>query len=323
MPRRPRLFVPGCLHHIMARGLDGMDIFHDDYDRTHFLQLLSINLVKTGMRCYAWVLMTNHYHLVVRSSHIPLSVLMKPLNAQYARFFNKRYKRRGYLFQDRFKSVATQEQLYTEELIRYAHLNPLRAGICKDLAALDTYAWSGHSALMGRIDRPFQDTESVLHRFADNKRDARKTYRNYLEDGLKNRQSKLVESIREGAVIGQRRDKTGLWVLGDRAFVVKSIGLDKERRVRIAKYVSKGWGLDLLCMKIAEIFGIKPELMLRRGRNNAVAGARKVLAYVGHRRFDIPVIMIAKHLNVGGSAVSMMLEEGEKIYSEMKIELNE
>ena len=153
----------------MSRGLDGIDIFRDDDDRRTFVELLSKNIIAADMRCYAWVLMRNHYHLVIRTSDIALSMLMKPLNAHYASYFNKRHQRRGYLFQDRFKSVATQEQLYIEELIRYVHLNPIRASVCKNLDALDHYAWSGHATIMGNREHPFQDIDTVLRRFGKNR----------------------------------------------------------------------------------------------------------------------------------------------------------
>ncbi|MBD3343819.1 MAG: transposase, partial [Chitinivibrionales bacterium] len=184
MPRRARLFVPGCLHHVMARGLDGMDIFADDSDRRVFCNLLGRYIGQSGTKCYGWSLLKNHYHLVLRTSDQPLAILMKPLNARYAMYFNKRHKRRGYLFQDRFKSIATQEQRYIQELIRYVHLNPIRAGICNDLKELDRYTWCGHSALMGTQACAFQDIWPVLRRFGKSAQTARIAYSEYLAQGL-------------------------------------------------------------------------------------------------------------------------------------------
>jgi len=88
MPGKPRLFVPGCVYHVMARGLNGMDIFVDDDDRRKFLDLYRIYNQRTGMRCYAWALMSNHYHFVIRTSDIPLAKLFAPLHTRYAQYFN-------------------------------------------------------------------------------------------------------------------------------------------------------------------------------------------------------------------------------------------
>ena len=145
MPRKARLFFPGAIVHIMARGIDSCNIFIDDEDRTFFLALLESGLRKTGYRLYAWALMPNHYHLVVRTSDVPLEELMRGLNASFARYYAKKYCRNGYLFQDRYKSLVAQDQGYAEELVRYVHLNPVRAGVCKTLARLSSYPWSGHA----------------------------------------------------------------------------------------------------------------------------------------------------------------------------------
>ena len=163
MPRKPRLSVPGALHHVMARGIEGRPIFKSDEDRLKFLSLLAHGIAKSGFKCYAWVLMENHYHLLLRANEMPLSSFMRPLNSRYAHWFRKKSQSRGYLFQDRFKSIATQDQGYIEQLVRYIHLNPLRAGICRTIAELDRYPWSGHSALVGKL---FSGRSSRLFRTA-------------------------------------------------------------------------------------------------------------------------------------------------------------
>ena len=148
MPRKARITSPGVVHHLMARGLDGMTIFRDDEDRGYFLKQLSDNLTRNGFQCYAWVLLGNHYHLLVRTSDKPLAAFMRRLNSVYAAYINRKYHRKGYLFQDRYKSIATQDQRYIEEIVRYIHLNPVRARVCRSLKELDTYPWSGHAAVV-------------------------------------------------------------------------------------------------------------------------------------------------------------------------------
>ena len=135
----------------MGRCLPHYELFEDDEDREFFTSLLQLYLSETASLCYGWVLMSNHYHLVIRLSDHELWELMKPLNMRFSQYHSKKYSRKGPLFQDRFKSIATQDQKYLEELIRYVHLNPLRAGIVKSIAALNKYPWSGHQEIIGII----------------------------------------------------------------------------------------------------------------------------------------------------------------------------
>jgi len=150
MPRQPRLDAPGLLQHVMARGIERRDIFKDDKDRNSFLDRLAIILEETQTQCYAWALIPNHFHILLRTGPsasadasrcragpTPLSKVMRRLMTGYAVTFNKRHKRSGHLFQNRYKSVVCEEDAYLLELIRYIHLNPLRARLVQDLKELD------------------------------------------------------------------------------------------------------------------------------------------------------------------------------------------
>jgi len=154
MPRQARLDAPGVLQHVMARGIERRKIFKDDKDRQSFLDRLAIILEKTQTQCYAWALIPNHFHLLLRTGATPLSNVMRRLMTGYAVTFNRRHKRAGHLFQNRYKSVVCEEDPYLLELIRYIHLNPLRAKIVEDLKALDKYPWTGHSTILGRRKNP-------------------------------------------------------------------------------------------------------------------------------------------------------------------------
>jgi putative transposase len=154
MPRQPRLDAPGLLQHVMARGIERTKIFSDDKDRRSFLDRLATVLNETQTQCYAWALIPNHFHLLLRTGKTPLSKVMRRLMTGYAVTFNKRHKRSGHLFQNRYKSIVCEEDPYLLELIRYIHLNPLRAGLVKDLKELDKYPWSGHSAILGKHKNP-------------------------------------------------------------------------------------------------------------------------------------------------------------------------
>jgi len=174
MPRLARLDAPGVLHHVMGRGIERRKIFRSDSDRDDFIERLSSLTQEGAMEVYAWVLMTNHFHILCKTKNLPLASSMRRILTGYAVNFNKRHRRCGYLFQNRFKSIVCQEDIYLKELVRYIHLNLLRAGLVKDFKELDRNPWSGHSALVGKVKREWQNTEYVLSFFGSS--NARKTY---------------------------------------------------------------------------------------------------------------------------------------------------
>ncbi len=150
MPRSVRLDAPGVLHHVMGRGIERREILHSDIDRNDFINRLS-TLAKGGaMEIYAWGLMPNHFYILCKSNNLPLSSSMRKTLTGYVVNFNRRHRRYGHLFQNRYKSIVCQEDVYLKELVRYVHLNLLRAGLVKDLKALNRNPWSGYSTLAGK-----------------------------------------------------------------------------------------------------------------------------------------------------------------------------
>ncbi|MBW1720343.1 MAG: transposase [Deltaproteobacteria bacterium] len=203
MPCQARLDAPGLLQHVMARGIERREIFKDDQDRKSFIDRLGIILEDTQTQCYAWALIPNHFHLLLRTSLTPLSKVMRRLMTGYAVTFNKRHKRSGHLFQNRYKSIVCEEDSYLLELIRYIHLNSLRAKSVKDLKELDKYPWTGHGAIMGKRRNPLipclssknrqekpekylaeKTIEDVLLHFGDTVREARRRCRQFVKEGV-------------------------------------------------------------------------------------------------------------------------------------------
>ena len=140
MPRKARIDAPGALHHIVIRGIERKPIFKDSQDYQNFIDRLGNILSESSTPCFAWVLMTNHCHLLLRTGLAPISTVMRRLLTGYAQQFNRRHRRYGHLFQNRYKSFLCEEELYLLELVRYIHLNPIRAGRVKDLKVL---IWTG------------------------------------------------------------------------------------------------------------------------------------------------------------------------------------
>ena len=184
MPRKARIDAPGALHHVIVRGIERRKIFRSDYDLNNFLNRLSVLVPQTSIDCFAWAMLDNHVHVLLRTGTVPISTFMSRLLTGYAGWFNRKYKRHGQLFQNRYKSILCQEDPYLKELVRYIHLNPLRAGLVKDLKTLDGFPWCGHGVLMGKSDQPWQNLEYVYQLFSDRKKEARKKYRKFVEDGI-------------------------------------------------------------------------------------------------------------------------------------------
>ena len=149
MPRKARLDAPGALHHIIARGIAHNKIFDDIVDRDFFIDRLGLILIETGTPCFAWSLIPNHFHLLLKTGARPIATVMKRLLTGHAMHYNRRHKRHGHLFQNRYKSILCQEDTYLLELVRHIHLNPLRARLVDDIKGLNKYPYAGHSVIMG------------------------------------------------------------------------------------------------------------------------------------------------------------------------------
>jgi len=148
------------------------------------LSRLCVLLSESNTPCFAWTLIPNHAHLLLRTGTLPIATVMRRLLTGYAVSFNRRHRRHGHLFQNRYKSILCQEDPYLLELVRYIHLNPLRAGIAAELTALDAYPYCGHSALMGNVENAFQDVDYMLSLFDGEQVEARRRYREFVEKGI-------------------------------------------------------------------------------------------------------------------------------------------
>ena len=180
MARPLRLEHPGAVWHVTSRGNNRQDIYIDDDDRIMFLSILADTVRRFRWTVDAHVLMSNHFHLLLRPRTTTLAALMRRLLTGYAVVFNLRHKRSGHLFQNRYKSIVCQEDSYLLELVRYVHLNPLRAGLVDSLENLDTYAWSGHAVLMGHTCLDGQQSDEILQMFAKKRQIARQKYKRFV-----------------------------------------------------------------------------------------------------------------------------------------------
>ncbi len=208
MARPLRIYVPGAWYHVTARGNERRDIFRDDGDRERFLAQLGTMVERYRVRLYDYVLMNNHYHLILEPSEGNLSRAMQWLNMSYSQWFNRRHRRSGHLLEGRFKSIVVDAEQWGLELSRYVHLNPIRTGrqgldkkrreawrrgvgqaasrsvVQGRIEQLRAYRWSSYPAYLGLAPVPeWLTCEGVLGRLGGPKRERRKTYQRYVEEG--------------------------------------------------------------------------------------------------------------------------------------------
>lgn len=176
-----RLEYAGAFWHVTSRGNERREVFREDSDRLEFLGILGRTVALFRWRLHAYVLMGNHYHLLVETPEPTLSRGMRQLNGLYTQGFNRRHRRVGHLFQGRFKAILVEKDAHLLELARYVVLNPVRAGLTKSAA---TWAWSSYRATAG-IEKapPWLDTHPTLESFGSTRSRAIEKYRVFVSEG--------------------------------------------------------------------------------------------------------------------------------------------
>jgi putative transposase len=323
MPRQARLDSPGTLHHVMIRGIEGGRIFQDDEDRENFLGRVGQVVERTGTRILAWVLMDNHVHLLLFSGPAGLPTFMRRLLTGYAVWFNRRHRRLGHLFQNRYKSIVCEENPYLLELVRYIHLNPLRAFVVQSVEGLDGYRWSGHSVLMGKDRNAWQETNYVLGQFGSGRRKALRAYRKFMGEGkgLGKREDLtgggLIRSLGGWSRVLSLRSKGEKMehdsrILGGGDFVREILGEADERFVRHRRPQESKKSIAKLVRKMCKEAGVKEEELKGGGQRREVAEVRRKIAYLLSREMGMPLAQIGRNLSVGTSAIAMAIRKKEQ-----------
>jgi hypothetical protein len=289
-------------------------------------------LSETQTPCYAWALLPNHFHLLLRTGNVPISSVMRRLLTGYAGSFNRRYRRHGHLFQNRYKSILCQEDAYFLELVRYIHLNPLRAQVVESMKDLDDFEFCGHKALVGKIPHEWMDTETVLSLFGRRVMEARKRYNAYIEEGVKSgRRPDLVGGglIRSSGgwqavkTLRSRRIHTrgDERILGDSDFVQRVLEEQNEKLENRCRLQSGGIDFHRAVKRVEELYGVQIA-DLRRGDKRPVSVlARGVLCYWVVAELGMKGTDMARLLRIGQPAVSRSVRRGQKIVQETNLQL--
>ena len=300
----------------MGRGIERTQIFRTDRDREDFLNRLQDLCRDENLTVYAWSPMPNHYHILVRTGRQSLSRSMRKLLTGYAVNFNLRHRRDGHLFQNRYKSIICEEDPYLLELTRYIHLNPIRAGIVGKLGELNRYRWAGHSVIMGRVRRDWQDRGSVLSYFGKGHRAVEK-YEQFVREGIP--QGRRPELVGGGLIrsiggwsevlsLRQRGIKVASdeRVLGDGEFIQRLLSEAEEKEKQTLRLSRKVLDLVSLTKRIVKGEGIE-EMKLRSGkRKREVVRARRLFCQLAIGKMGYPGAEVARHLGVTTSSVNRL-----------------
>lgn len=324
MPRKARIDASGALHHIIARGIDRRSIFEDATDRNDFLKRVATILSETQTTCYAWTLIPNHFHLLLRTGPSSISTVMRRLLTGYAISYNYRHRRYGHLFQNRYKSILCQEDTYLLELVRYIHLNPLRAGIVKDVGELHRYPYCGHSVLLGRFDRNWQDTDYVLKLFDKTVSRARRRYREFVRKGVNQGRRPelagggLVRSAGGWSAVNALR-RAGFWqkaderILGDGDFVTTVLQQAGEQLERRYCLKAKGYDFEAVVERVVKLLGMESSQVLTNSKNKQSVRARSLVCFWAFNELGMNQTELAQKFGISQPAVSSAVKKGEKI----------
>jgi len=319
MPRRARLDAPGTLHHVIIRGIEKRRIVKDVADHENFVKRLEELSAETKTAIYAWALMTNHAHILLRSSEFGLPGFMRRLLTGYAISYNRRHRRWGHLFQNRYKSIICDEDAYFTLLVRYIHLNPLRAKLVNSLEQLDRYRWCGHSTIVGKIKNDWQDRDYVLKWFGNKEGEATGAYRNYVKKGIaEGRCPELVGGglIRSmggwSAVKALRRsgdrELSDERILGSGEFVeqiIKEAETKTKYQLPVLDYHKK---IDELITRICRDEKVSIEELKGGSRRREASRVRARIAIRLVKTHGVALAEVARQLGVSTSAVSKIMK---------------
>ncbi len=195
MPTPPRIAYPGAYYHVISRGNNKSKLFLDNADRIQYLSILHSCSVHFHLKIYAYVLMSNHIHLFFKTSKANISETMHRINLDYTTCFNKRHEKTGHLFESRFKSKLVQKDRYFLAVLRYIHLNPVKAGI---VSTPEDYRWSSHCGYISGGDKIISNTRETFNYFGRDKKKAKEAYKEFINLPVSSKEWDILNKVRNG-----------------------------------------------------------------------------------------------------------------------------
>jgi putative transposase len=264
MARKPRIQFEGAFYHVITRGNQRRKIFRDEADYRQYLDILARYKDLYKYRLYAYVFMNNHVHLLIDTRDTPLSRILQGINQSYTARFNRRYKTVGHLFQGRYKAILCDRDRYLLSLVKYIHLNPVRARASKTPGE---YPWSSHRAYIEPVRQSIVDEDKVLRMFSEDKGSARRLYQAYVSDGIAVKKEDIY------SVVDKR-------ILGDERFT-ESVMEKCDASIEPGRK-EKEYSLAAMAAAIGETFGITLRQMRQKGKDRGITHGRKLLSLVAH-----------------------------------------
>jgi len=283
MARRPRLEIEGGLYHVITRGNDRRPIFHSKEDHARFLSLLTTQKGRLPFYLYAYCMMTNHIHLLIERKADMIGQIMHRVLTGYTQYYNRRYKKVGHLLQGRHKAILCQSELYLGELVRYIHLNPVRA---KMVESVEEYPYSSHRAYLGIEPAGIVDIDPVLRLFGSKREEARRHFAVYTGEAKKLGSREDLYNTEKGILGSSEFVDATIHRLGDTGFVPKPT--DGRRNLPLVDLDTES-----LLLSVEQVAGISREDFCHAGKSARAVAAKEALIVSGRRLGGTTTILAA------------------------------
>lgn len=299
MPRTPRLFVEGGIYHVYNRFASGEAIFADPEVSRDFIELIQFVKNRDGWTIFAWVLMSNHYHLAIRSRTVPISQGFHYLQGTFSRRFNRSIGRTGALWQSRYHAKPINEQRYLDRVVLYIHLNPVAGGLVERPA---DHVFGGHREIAKRPKNPLIDIDETLLCFGETEKAARKAYLASIRLGCREL----------GGDVSQRVDAGKIWMRADRKLKPDDEGPYIDVLGRSTGPERRDLSTDEFIAEGARHLGIDVEDLASRTRRRDVVEARRLLLALGRERWSQRANQLGAALGKTADTISYLAREGIK-----------
>ena len=297
MPRTPRVFVEGGIYHVYNRFASGETVFADPEAALEFIELLRFVKQRDGWTVFAWVLMTTHYHLAIRSRAVPISQGFHYLQGTFSRRFNRSRGRTGALWQSRYQAKPVHEQRYLDRVILYIHLNPVTGGLVKNPT---DHVFGGHREIVKRINNPLIDADETLLSFAETEKAARKAYLAAIRLGCRELEPELEK----------RAEAPRIWFRADRALAPEDAGPYIDVLGRSAGPEREPLSADEFIEEGARHLQVDVADLASRTRQRHVVEARRLLLTLGRERWSQKAKDLGAALGKKADTISYLAREG-------------
>jgi REP element-mobilizing transposase RayT len=296
MVRRPRIVVEGGWYHVYNRVSSGEPVFANENEAIEFIEIVRDVKRRDGWTVIAWCLMSNHYHLVVRTSSVPLWRGMHGIQNRFSRGFNRRHGRTGALWQSRYKAKYIGDQGYLDRLVLYVHLNPVKGGLVDDPGE---YPFAGHREVKRRFRTPLVDVDDMLLCFGERQNAARRSYLQAIRIGIDPDAPPELESSWHPFGVGR-----------DAPLRVDTDAIHVDFQGRTTDLERPRMEADAFVRRACDLAGFDLHQLASRARDRTTADARKLVATLGVERWGQSRTALATVLNKNPDVVSVWAGEG-------------